>query len=209
MRILLILAGLTLSLAAASQEIYRWVDKNGTVHYSDQPDSPNAVLINVIEPNAYEGEAETSDSGASGASASASEEQESEPSVSPYESLSIVQPTPDEVFFGSDAAVSVQADLQGTLRPDHSVVFFVNGNRRPASGLGMELSGLARGTYFLRASILDRNGDPVITSQQTTFHVRQASTQNPQTPVPERPKVPRPSILPRTPGQPPATPPRT
>jgi hypothetical protein len=209
MRILLILAGLTLSLAAASQEIYRWVDKNGTVHYSDQPDSPNAELINVIEPNAYEGEAATSDSDASGASASTSEEQESEPSVSPYESLSIVQPTPDEVFFGSDAAVSVQADLQGTLRPDHSVVFFVNGNRHPSSGLGMALSNLARGTYFLRASILDRNGDPVITSQQTTFHVRQASTQNPQTPVPERPKVPRPSILPRTPGQPPATPPRT
>ena len=54
MRILLILAGLALSLAAASQEIYRWVDKNGVVHYSDQPGSPNAVLIDVIEPNAYE-----------------------------------------------------------------------------------------------------------------------------------------------------------
>lgn len=207
MRILLILAGLTLSLAAASQEIYRWVDKNGIVHYSDQPDSPNAELIDVIEPNAYEGEATTQDSGAS-APASADEEA-SEPSVSPYESLSIVEPTPDQVFFGSDAAVSVQADLQGTLRPDHSVVFFVNGNRTPSNGLGLQLSGLARGTYFLRASILDRNDKPVISSQQTTFHVRQASTQNSQTPVPDRPKVPRPSILPRTPGQPAATPPRT
>jgi uncharacterized protein DUF4124 len=199
MRIFLILAGLALSLAAASQEIYRWVDKDGIVHYSDQPDSPNAVLITVIEPNAYEGEAATPDSGASD---SGSAEQESEPSVSPYESLSIVQPTPDQVFFGSDAAVTVQADLQGTLRPDHSVVFFVNGNRRPAEGLGIQLSGLARGSYFLRASILDGNGDPVITSQQTTFHVRQASTKNPQTPVPARPQVPRPKPTPR-----PATPP--
>jgi hypothetical protein len=201
MRILLILAGLALSLAAASQEIYRWVDKNGTVHYSDQPGSPNAELINVIEPNAYEGEAATPDSGASG---SGSEQQDSEPSVSPYESLSIVQPPPDEVFFGSDASVSVQADLQGTLRPDHSVVFFLNGNRRPASGLGMELTGLARGTYFLRASILDQNGDPVITSQQTTFHVRQASTQNPQTPVPARPQLPKPPKPTPRPATPPA-----
>ena len=32
MRILLILAGLALALAAASQEIYRWVDKDGIVH---------------------------------------------------------------------------------------------------------------------------------------------------------------------------------
>ncbi len=190
MRIFLILAGLAFSLAAASQEIWRWVDKNGIVHYADQPNSPNAELITVVEPNAYEGEAATPDSVASG-----SAEPEESPSVSPYELLSIVQPTPDEVFFGSDATVSVQADLQGTLRPDHSVAFFLNGNRRPAAGLGMELTGLARGTYFLRASILDQNGSPVITSQQTTFHVRQASTQNPQTPVPSRPR-PRPTPAP-------------
>jgi len=200
MRILLILAGLALSLAAASQEIWRWVDKNGVVHYSDQPGAANAVLMTVIEPNAYEGEAATPDSGASGSSSQEPEEEAS--TVSPYDSLSIVQPPPDEVFFGSDASVSVQADLQGTLRPDHSVVFFLNGNRRPASGLGMELSGLARGTYFLRASILDQNGDPVITSQQTTFHVRQASIKNPQQPVAARPQVPRPRLTPR-----PATPP--
>ena len=193
MRILLILAGLALSLAAASQEIYRWVDKDGVVHYADQPGSADAKLVTVIEPNAYEGESATPDGGASD---SGSADQESEPSESPYESLSIVQPPPDEVYFGSDAAVSVPADLQGTLRPDHSVVFFVNGNRRPASGLGMQLSGLTRGTYFLRASILDQNGDPVITSQQTTFHVRQASTQNPQTPVPSRPQAPKPKPKP-------------
>ena len=54
MRIALILAGLAVTLVAQSQEIYRWVDKNGVVHYSDQPDSPNAELISVIEPNAYE-----------------------------------------------------------------------------------------------------------------------------------------------------------
>jgi hypothetical protein len=101
------------------------------------------------------------------------------------------------VFFGSDAAVSVQADLQGTLRPDHSVVFFLNGNRRPASGLGMELTGLERGTYFLRASILDQNGNPVITSQQTTFHVRQTSVKNPQNPLAPKPKPKPPQPAPK------------
>ena len=180
MRILLILAGLALSLAAASQEIYRWVDKDGVVHYADQPGSADAKLVTVIEPNAYEGESATPDGGASG---SGNADQESEPSDSPYESLSIVRPTPDEVFFDSDAAVTVDADLQGTLRPDHSVVFFLNGNRREANGLGMQLSGLARGTYFLRVSILDQNGDPVITSQQTSFHVRQPSILAPKNPL--------------------------
>ncbi len=191
MRIALILAGLAVALVAQSQEIYRWVDKNGVVHYSDQPDSPNAELINVIEPNAYDGQDATSDyaSGDSGDSGGSDDQSQ----VSPYTSLSIVSPTQDEVFFGADAIVSASVDLQGTLRPDHSVVFFLNGNRKQADGLSTDYSGLARGSYFLRASIVDANGQPVITSQQTTFHVRQPSVNSPQSPqAPPRPSTPRP-----------------
>jgi hypothetical protein len=191
MRMLLILAGLAVSLAAASQEIYRWVDKDGVVHYSDQPGSDKAELISVIEPNAYDS-ADTAIATAPGGEA----DEEPGPAVSPYDSLAIVSPSPDQVFFGADAVVSVTADLQGTLRPDHTVVFFVNGNRRNAQGLSLELTGLARGTYFLRASILDQAGNPVITSQQTTFHVRQPSINSPQSPqAPPRPP-PRPTPRP-------------
>lgn len=197
MRILLILAGVTLSLAAASQEIWRWVDKNGIVHFADQPGAPDAELITVLEPNASD--SGSGDEESSAAAASPGSAPEEAPDVLPYDGLSIVSPPPDEVFFGSDATVSVQAELQGTLRPDHSVVFFLNGNRRPADGLSMELSGLARGSYFLRASILDQRGNAVISSQQTTFHVRQPSIRSPQSPqAPPRP-TPRPTPRPATP----------
>jgi hypothetical protein len=195
MRILLILAGLAVSLAAASQEIYRWVDKNGVVHYSDQPDSPDAKLIDVIEPNAYQ--AQDAEQAEAAASRGGGGPEEDEPDVSPYSSLSISAPAPDEVFFGADAVVNVTADLDGSLRPDHTVVFFLNGNRKESGGLGTEYTGLARGTYFLRASILDAAGQPVITSQQTTFHVRQPSMLSPQSPTaPPRPTPPRPTPRP-------------
>ena len=194
MRIALIVAGLAVTLVAQSQEIYRWVDKDGIVHYSDQPGSPNAELINVIESNSYEA---TDAAPAAGGGSRAAEEPDDEPAASPYASFSIVSPTPDEVFFGADAVVSVQTDLQGTLLPDHTVAFFLNGNRTEAQTLSTEYTGLARGTYFLRASILDGDGKPVITSRQTTFHVRQPSVNSPQSPTapPRRtpPKVPRPT----------------
>ena len=203
MRIFLILAGLAVSLAAASQEIYRWVDKNGVVHYSDQPDSPNAELINVIEPNAYEAADAAPAATSRGGSA---DEPEEEPAGVPYTSLSISSPAPDEVFFGADAVVSVSADLTGELRPDDTVVFFLNGERKQADGLGTEFAGLPRGTYFLRASVLDSGGKPVITSQQTTFHVRQPSINSPQSPTappkPQPPKpVPKPKPTPRPNGR--------
>jgi hypothetical protein len=185
MRSLLILAGLAMSLAASAQEIYRWVDKDGIVHYADQPGSDKAVLITVIEPNSFE---------SADAPANAATTEEPEDVDAPaYRSLSITSPTPDQVFFGADAVVTATADLDGTLEPDHSVVFFLNGERRDADGLSLELPNLPRGSYFLRASILDAAGKPVISSPQTTFHVRQPSINSPQSPqAPPAPRPPRP-----------------
>lgn len=188
MRILLILAGLTLSLAAEPQEIYRWVDKDGQVHYADQPGAANAQRVILADPNAYESEPSFGDNAPSGS------EPEEPDAASPYTSLTIVQPTPEQVFFGAEATVVVAAELGGTLRPDHTVVFFVNGNRRPAgSGLGLELPNLERGSHFLRAAVLDQNGEPVITSQQITFHVRQPSVNSPQSPQARPRPQPRPA----------------
>jgi hypothetical protein len=196
MRSILILAGLAVSLAAASQDIYRWVDKDGVVHFADQPGSDSAVLIKTVEPNTMDA-AESSDAAASTGS---EEDEPPEEDVSPYQSLSIVSPTPDQVFFGGEAVVTATAELDGTLRPDHSVVFFLNGNRHEASGLSMEFTDLERGSYFLRASILDQAGRPVLSSQQISFHVRQPSINSPQSPqAPPRPTPrppPRPTPLP-------------
>ena len=186
MRILLVLAGLTLSLAAQPQEIYRWIDKDGQVHYADQPGAANAERVILADPNSYASEPSFGDYASAG---TATEDGDADGAAA-YESLKIVQPTPDQVFFGADATVVVAAELGGTLRPDHTVVFFVNGNRRPAtSGLGLELQNLDRGSHFLRAAVLDQNGDPVITSQQITFHVREPSINSPQSPQ-ARPKPP-------------------
>lgn len=194
MRSLLIFAGLVVAFAAPAQEIYRWVDKDGVVHYSDQPGSNDAVVITVIEPNAYEPE--------SPSAADASGSRSPEPPESDgarYQALSIVSPTPDQVFFGADTVVTATAEIDGTLHPDHSVVFFLNGNRHEAPDLSAEFTNLARGSYTLSASILDGAGRPVISSEPTTFHVRQPSINAPQSPQAPKPPRPRPRPLPATP----------
>jgi len=184
MRMMLILAGLMLSLAAESQEIYRWVDKDGIVHYADQPGAADAELVTIVGANTYEAEAPGFESGAT-----ASET----PELATYDSLTIVQPTPDQVFFGADAPVTVAAELGGTLRSDHTLVFFLNGERVPATGgQSAQLSNLERGSYFLSAAVLDQSGAPLLSSQQVTFHVRQPSINTPQSPQNRPRPVPRP-----------------
>ena len=197
MRILLLLAGLTLSLAAQPQEIYRWIDKDGQVHYADQP---GARQCGARDPGRSQRLRVRTVVRRLRAQPAASRQETDADEAAPYESLAIVQPTPDQVFFGADATVVVAAELGGTLRSDHTVVFFVNGNRRPAgSGLGLELQNLDRGSHFLRAAVLDQDGEPVITSQQITFHVREPSINTPQSPQarPKPPPKPKPADLTR------------
>lgn len=198
MRMLLILAGLAVSLAAASQEIYRWVDKDGIVHYADQPGAPNAELINVIEPSTYEAPDSASYSSSGGDDTGGGR---SGPAASPYTSLSISSPSPDQVYFGADAVVLASVELGGTLQPDHTIAFFLNGDRQPGEGGSTQFSGLARGSYSLRAAVLDQDGNPVIQSRPVSFHVRQPSKLSPQSP--QAPPKPPPKPAPK-----PATPPR-
>jgi hypothetical protein len=185
MRIALILAGLLLSLAAQPQEIYRWVDKDGIVHYADQPGSPDAKRVELVGLSIYEGGENGTGSGSG----------ESEPPSGPfYQSLSIVQPAQDETFFGAGVTVPVIAQLEGELRPGHSLVFYLDGNRvTDTAGFTARLSGLDRGTHFLRVAVLDENGSTVIASPQVMIHMRQPSVNAPQSPQNRPRPAPRPA----------------
>ena len=179
MRILLILAGLTLSLAAASQEIYRWVDKDGIVHYADQPGAPNAELVTVVAPNAYEGDAATRRQPASDDGAGRRTD-----SLGLRVALDRLSRRRTRCSSARTRSVSVGAELDGTLQTgsrDRVLRERQSAGRR--DGLGLELDGLAaRHAFPARERCSTRTAKPVISSQQITFHVRQASIQNPQTP---------------------------
>jgi len=187
MRIALILAGLMLSLAAEPQEIYRWVDKDGVVHYADQPGAADAKRVEILAPNSYE--ATPPEAGDYSAPSQG-------PALIPYNSLTITQPTQDEVFFGADATVTASAEVGGSLDPSHALVFYLDGSQMPSTGSGqVQLSNLDRGTHFLRASVLDENGSTLISSDQISFHVRTPSINSPQSP--QAPKPPKPLTPPK------------
>ena len=190
MRIVLILAGLLMSLAAGSQEIYRWVDKDGVVHYADQPGAPDAKRVEIANSNEYP---------ATPAESPDTTGYNQPPASIPYTSLTITQPAEDEVFFGADASITAAAELGGELESDHTLAFFLDGNRVPAEGGGpVQLTNLDRGTHFLRAEVLDQNGQLLISSPQISFHVRMPSINSPQSPQAAKPPKPPPKPAPKT-----------
>lgn len=184
-----ILLAALLSPTAVSQEIYRWVDKNGVVHYSDQP-GPGAERVTITGTVVRQPEPEETP-------ALYQSDRRQQPAAQPsVRALSITSPAMDEAFFGADASVAVTIELDGELQPGQEVVLFLDGRRVATDGLSTTLSGVGRGTHFLRAAVLDESGNPVVTSQQIAFHVQQASSATPPVGPSLRPPPPRPTPRP-------------
>jgi hypothetical protein len=165
------------------------VDKDGVVHYADQPGAPDAEQVQIVRGNEYEAPPQEYGAG---------ETYSQPPAPLPYTSLTITQPAPDQVFFGADASVTVAVELGGTLQSGHTLVFSLDGKRMPSEGgASVELTGLERGTHFLRTTVLDQNGKPLISSQQISIHVRQPSINTPQSPQAPPPPPPPPKPKPK------------
>ena len=145
MRISLDPRGLVLSLAATSQEIWRWVERTAPSSTSDQPDSPNAELIDVIG-DAYEGEAATPDSGTSGSGARA--RIRSRPILRTTRSRSSSRSPIRCLRLDADGLGGGRTRGRAAVRSLGRVLPDGTGARQRVRD---ELSGFARGTYFLRA----------------------------------------------------------
>ena len=46
--IVMLLAALIMGAALADMQVYKWVDKNGNVHYSTVPPDQNAQVLNIV-----------------------------------------------------------------------------------------------------------------------------------------------------------------
>ncbi|HET9388775.1 MAG TPA: DUF4124 domain-containing protein [Steroidobacteraceae bacterium] len=176
---------------AAATTVYKWVDDNGVVHYSDQPHE-NAQKVQLKAPQTY--------------SAPKIDEDVSSPTrpAQPgpaYKSCQISQPTNDQMFTNT-ATVTAGVNLQPAARPGDQLVVTLDGQRVPGvppEGGPFTISPVDRGTHSLQAIVQDSRGQAVCQSQSVTFHVRQPSAVTPGAAVPTAPGVP---TAPTVPGVP-------
>jgi hypothetical protein len=173
MRILTSILCLLLSGWATAAETYRWVDKDGVVHYSDQP-NPGAERI------------ELNAAPAPGSVAPGPQPRTSSTPLVPftYTSCGIASPNADQVFLNV-RTVSVSLNILPALQSGHRITVQMNGrpiSDWPAASSGHLLRDVSRGSYTLQAGIQDANGRQICTSGALTFHVRQPSLLSPGRP---------------------------
>jgi hypothetical protein len=184
---------LCLALPAAvfgGAEVFRWVDTDGQVHYSDRP-SPGAerVAIDVAPPPA------TTTAGVS-SPASAPSAAEEKPAAAVYESLTIQAPGQDEVLWNIEGQLDVAVTPQPALQPGHRLQLLLDGQAVAELEAGItrsRLSDVYRGQHTLLAKIQNESGVTLMQSAPVTFQVQQSAlgtkpAVNPPPPLP-RPRA--------------------
>jgi hypothetical protein len=173
---LLALAALVVASTCLAQTMYRWVDAQGVVHYSDQP-QPGAQAIPL--PSAQTYRAPPAAPAAPLATTSPA------PTASAgYQSCAITQPAADANLFAPEA-LNISVQVIPALRPGDQVNVTFDGATLPSSAgaMNFELSAPERGTHTISAVVLSAEGQTLCSAAAVSFSVQRPSLNSPQSPA--------------------------
>lgn len=157
--------------SAASADVYRSVDEDGNIIYSDTP-SEGAEKIELREAQTVESQPGT-------------ESFEYEPPKSDppprYKEIAITSPQDDEAVRANSGDITIQISINPSLRVGDKLVLFMDG-KEVASGraTSISLENVNRGTHTLSARVVGRDGKTLVSSESVKFHLLRHSVQHPK-----------------------------
>ena len=177
MRLLALLLFLVAGSAIAA--VYKHVDENGTIRYTDQPPSKNAKPLDLPP-------VQTIGSDAVASEADTSKEEEESPGATParagYTRVELTSPSADQVFNNANPQVLASITIEPDLQPGDRVIFLVDGLpfAAPAGQTSTELSGLERGSHSVQAVVVNASNAIQAETDAASFHLHQPSSAKPE-----------------------------
>ena len=175
-------ASLMLAAPFGLAEVYKVVDEDGNVTYTDTAPSPDAVPVklrglSVISPQKPSPSKE--DKEPVGAEGDPDDAVQSIRKLRDgYRDFSIVSPAPDQTFWGTDNTVTVAWNTRYALQPGMKVIIYVNNEAREETANSMvNLDEIWRGTHEVHAELVDARDRIIATTGKVSFHMKQYSAQ--------------------------------
>lgn len=165
---------LLLVASAAVADVYKWVDADGVVHFTDQA-LEGSERVQLRQPTVYSPpplpRPEKAEKRAPAPAAS--------PKIETYTSFSIEQPAEDETVIDNSGVVAVGLMLIPPLQEGHAITLEVDGKAVAGKFTSTQftIDRLVRGTHTLKAAIVGGDGTVVTAAAPVRFHLRRASTQ--------------------------------
>ncbi|MBW3141280.1 DUF4124 domain-containing protein [Ferrimonas balearica] len=164
-RYILLVAALLLA-PQGFAKVYRWVDSNGQVHYSDKPqDGAEEIAVDTSKANTIE-LAKPSPTTAP-----------LQPVTAPEYRISLSAPEQDATVRDNNGQLNLNIALQPDLLADHRIELLLNGEvvRTVGSGGSFALDNIDRGEHVLQARVIDENGKVLASSRKTTVYLHRHS----------------------------------
>jgi len=167
----LVILGLILS-NPVQAEIYRWVDDNGAVVYSDMPQK-NAETVKLPGLDLYKGSSSTATESRSSTSKPAKVDKKK------YSGLKITSPINEATIRDNAGKITISMQLTPKLKTGHEIIINLDGKDTKVPGLNHGFTGLDRGAHTISAKVIDASGQALITSEQITFQLIRQSLLSP------------------------------
>jgi len=168
------ITALLLAGAAWSADVYKIVDKDGNVTFTDQPPGDGSKPMVLPELSVIETDIQVDQAPAAGDA-----EEASGPTARElrrmYRDFSITQPQNEETFWGTANSVVVSWGSEIPPAADMKVRLFVNGKSQVVPATGSVSLTLDRGEHQVYAEMRNAQDRRIVVSETVTFFVMQHS----------------------------------
>jgi hypothetical protein len=160
-------------------EVYKTVDEDGNVSYTDRPPGDGAKPmdlppLSIVETPVYE---KTAREAALTASAATGEQNTEIPLKTlrrTYRDFAIISPLSEESVWHPEQAIPVAWSVSSPLEAGMTVTLFIDGKKQAATTQPIiPVAGLERGEHTLTAELKDSKNRKIATAQPVTFFIRQ------------------------------------
>ncbi len=164
-RLFLLLLCCLAATAVMGDDLYKWVDAQGNVHYSDKP-QPGAQKLKLPQATTYTAPV------SGDVPAQAPETPAQNPAAAA--SFVIVSPQQDETLWNTQN-VTVSLAVDPALQSGDTVTITLDGTTKgPLEGLSAEFTDLDRGAHTISA-VLQRADGGSMTAKPVTFYIQRAT----------------------------------
>lgn len=178
MRALILLAVLFAPLATAD-EVYKWKDAKGVIHYTDKPPTPTSKPHRLPELQTF-GDIPPEQTAARKAGIRGPL-----PFGGSGPKVKILSPAADATLTGSDGKFTVMVDV--VLAEGQTLNYYLDGellNPAPTPSTAFLYERVEKGDHLLSAAVVDVGGKEVSRSEPIIVHVNPLPTSEPPTPAP-------------------------
>jgi hypothetical protein len=160
----------------AEGEIYKIVDKDGNVTYTDERPQGGAEPMDLPPLSVIETDIQVPPPAESTAQAA---EEAKEPTLRDlrrqFQDFRIIQPQQEETFWGTANTVVVAWGTAQPVPPELKARLYVDGVAQPVPASGSLSLTLERGEHQVYAELLDARGRQIVATERVVFFVKQAS----------------------------------